>query len=184
MEKNGLIAELLIKFLFAIFGIIAIVFIIMGSLSMVNYILDPTATMLIKTDFGKMLIQLYTISGLSFKNILKIICSFADKMTWICFVLIAMQLVLLVINFIFVKWKLVTNYLLLSILLGLFYVVKYVFLGFDFAYLNGVYYEMDFLVGAIVYLVIALIEVLICGLFIIKFIFNVKDDFKELLEAN
>ena len=191
MEKTGQKLELLIKGITAIFGIIAIIFIVRNCISMTGFwfVKDENDVIfyhtLQNTHVGKVYNSLGVINDVNL-NVIKLgFVSFITNIDWICYVFLFITILLLIAFFTFPKWEFVGHYLRHSLYLFFAYLSKYmfvlIFLGLFFdGTESSVYLSMK--VSTISYFVFSFIEMFILSLWIVKFILNLPYDLKSLFK--
>ena len=185
MEKKAQLYEIIIKSCFALFSFIAAIFIIKNMLSMfplyTSFSSDQLGLfeLIYNTHIGEILKDIGPVHTINFKLILKGFACFLLNLEWIASLFLLLTLALLVLKFIFIKWSLVGNYLKLSGLLILAYVLKYLMFLLCFAlfYKGGESsLALSFVIGTSLYLLLSLGQLIILSLWIIKFIFNIVGD--------
>lgn len=187
MEKKGILCEMIIKTIFAIFSFIASIFIVKNIISIFpffnaySYEEQSLYDVVYKTHIGEIFKDMGIFQQIDNNIVVKAVTSFIINIEWIGIVLLVLTLILLLLYFIFIKWKLLKTYLKMSGILIAFYLLKYIlfaccFLIFFKDSLTSVCFSL--IIGAIIYIIFSLMELTILFLWIIKFIFNIGNDFK------
>ena len=189
MEKTGRILELIIKFIFAIFSAISIVFVVRNSISMFGFLTvtnDNSAIFyatLNNTHIGKVYNSFTSLNEINLNIIHQGFVSFVSNMDVICYIFFALFVILLITYFAFMKWEIIKSYIKISCYLILTYLSKFVFILLMIAICfdgsePSVYLALK--IGTIFYYLFAMVEMFLLSLWIAKFILNLKDDFKSI----
>lgn len=187
MEKKGQLYEIIIKLTYALISFIAAIFVIKNMLSMAplfksfSYQEFELVGLIHKTPFKSILKDIGTIDSVNVEILIKGFFSFLSSLEWISIVFLILFVCLLILYFTFIKWSLVKDYLFLSALEILFFLLKYILFGLSFAIFykgGGESMALSFIIGTILFYVFSLAQLFILSLWIIKFIFNIGSDLK------
>ena len=187
MEKKAQLYEIIIKLTFALFSFIAAIFVVKNAMFL--FPLFKTSSLeefeiiglIYKTPFGDILRDTGTQNGINVEILLKGFMSFLSNLESVSVIFLSLIIAILILRFTFIKWSLVKEYLHLSLIVVLLFIVKYVCFGLSIAifYKDGAQgLANGSIVGSIFFIVFSLAELFIFSLWIIKFIFNIVGDLK------
>lgn len=192
MEKRAQLYEIIIKLLMAIIAFITGVFVAKNAVFMLPLFESVGKSevelyeIIYATSIGDILKDIGVIVNVDLKIILKGFTAFLLNVEWISIVFLLVTLVLLMLSFVFVKWKLVKSYSRISLSIIGLYILKYLLflLSFALIYKNGEKsMAMSFIVGNSLFMICSFIELFLLCLFVVKFILNIVGDIKYYLES-
>ena len=181
MEKKSFLYELIIKFIYFLFAFVASVFVVKNIISIFplfkSFQLDEIQLndVILKTTFGKIYYDMGVVEYINLKTIFKAISAFFTNIEGIVIVFGIITIAMLLIYFIFTKWKLISYYLNKSNYLAMLYIWKHILFAVCilFFYRNSLSsLSLSFVLGTSIYLILSLIELFILSIWMIKFIFD------------
>lgn len=190
MEKKAQLYEIIIKLVFAITAFICSVFVVKNAFFMfplfTSFSCNETQLyhLIYNTQFGDILNDVGVVINFSFSTLVKGFIGFLNNIEWVGLFFLVLTIALLLLRFMFIKWTLIRQYLKLSLVSIVLYILKFALFGICFS----IFYKSNirtmslaFVVGTSMYLAICIIQLFVFSLLIVKFIFNISIDIKYYL---
>ena len=187
MEKKAQLYEIIIKFTFAICAFVSAIFVVKNVIFMLPLYksfscdINGLYALIYNTPFGDILNDIGIVKDLSFTVIYKGFVAFLANIEWIGLVFLLLTIALLCLRFMFPKWVLVKQYLYMSLINILLYILKFGLfaLAFLIIFKDGPRtVSLSFIVGTSLFILISFFQLIVLSLWIIKFIFNIVSDVK------
>ena len=188
MEKHKIIYELIIKFIYFIFSIIASVFVVKNIISFitiynVNVVDEADFYGIIgKTHIGKIFNDIGGYIAIDGNIVSKTLLSFINNIEIIAIIFLIMTILLALLYFVFTNWRLVSSYLKLSFISIGLYLIKYILYGLCIlVFFKDSYPSLALALNIAnsLYMIICLLQLFVFSLWIIKFLFNILSDVKS-----
>lgn len=189
MEKKGQIIEMIIKMVLAIIAAVSIVTLVVEIVSMFSLFSafsqdeEGMMTLIYNSPIGPIYKSMGMVDVINNDSINKALVGFASSISVYAIINLIAIIALLITNFIFIKWELLTNYLKMYGFIVFAFLLKYVLFGLQFV----LFFKDDMksvaisvVMGTIFFIFLALVEIFIFTLMILKFVLNVKKDMYEL----
>lgn len=191
MEKRSIYYEFILKCVFFLISFIMAIFTILNVIKIVPLLQaysisnEKLYSLFFKTDVGNIFTHMVVFEDSNFFTMLnEALNALIISLKWIDIGFLLLFGILLIAAFIYPKWKLVNTYLKLSAFLIIAYLLRYISFALCVLYFfkdsvigltNGLFF------GTIFYLLFCLSMIFIMSLFMIKFIFNVYFDVKNIM---
>lgn len=191
MEKKSVYYEFLLKCIFFIISFIMAIFIILNVIKIAPLLKSYSISnenlysLFFKTDVGNIFTHMVVFEDSNFFTMLnEALKALIISLKWIDITFLLLFGILLIAAFIYPKWKLINSYLKLSSFLIATYLLRYISFALCVLYFlkdsvigltNGIFF------GTIFYLLFCVGMIFIMSLFMIKFIFNVYFDVKNIM---
>ena len=187
MERTGHLIEFIIKIIFAIFSVIAVIFVVRNCALMFGFFTVTNEDSLVfyktlsETHVGKIYNSFGSFNEINLSIIHQGFVAFITNMDFICYVFVFLLIALLIVFFTFPKWDMVKSYIKISLYILLAYLAKYVFILLALAICfdgseTSVYLSLK--IGTIFYYIISFAEMFLLSLLICKFVLNLKSDIR------